>query len=159
MCVCATTTFWLLKFTENFACLLYITKDVHEPFWDVLETVGNFWDEPRCNNHFCDIFEDAVKDFAIIPGAKSFLMYNDVFPTIEGDQLFFSHRLRCFWNDWKRLSHFSQNVWKSRLMNTNCETNDRNVSGKKSEVDSSLVHNWNYFFWPYDMWEKLSITA
>jgi len=31
---------------------------------------------------------------------------------------FFCHRLKWFWNDWKKLSHFSQNVWKCRLVNT-----------------------------------------
>jgi len=30
----------------------------------------------------------------------------------------FSHWLKCFWNDWKKLSHFSHNVWKYRLMDT-----------------------------------------
>ena len=31
---------------------------------------------------------------------------------------FFSHRLKRFWNHWKKLSHFSQNVWKHKLTNT-----------------------------------------
>jgi len=32
--------------------------------------------------------------------------------------VFFSHRLKCFWNDRKKFSHFGQHVWKYRLMNT-----------------------------------------
>ena len=35
------------------------------------------------------------------------------------------HRLKCFWNDQKKSSHFGQNVWKNRLINTglaSCET-------------------------------------
>jgi len=31
---------------------------------------------------------------------------------------FLSHRPKGFWNDWKILSHFGQNVWKYRLKNT-----------------------------------------
>ena len=30
----------------------------------------------------------------------------------------FAHRTKCFWNNLKNLSHFSQNVWNYRLMNT-----------------------------------------
>jgi len=40
---------------------------------------------------------------------------------------FVSHRLKCFWNDWKKLSHFSQNVWKYRLLNTVTASFNTNV--------------------------------
>jgi len=66
--------------------------------------------------------------------------------------VFFGHRPKRFWNDWKKLSHFGQNIWKYKLKITvmasfnatvgqmteifqwpKCHSkNDRNVSAKKS---------------------------
>jgi len=31
--------------------------------------------------------------------------------------VFFCHWPKCFWNDWKKLCHSGQNIWKYRLMN------------------------------------------
>ena len=46
---------------------------------------------------------------------------------------FFGHRLKRFWNDWKKLSHLGQNVWKYRL---------------KTLLWWVLIQPWEVFQWP-----------
>jgi len=52
-----------------------------------------------------------VNQFVSFRCERSLVVY---FQTV----FFFGHRPICFWNDRKKLSHFGQNVWKYRLINT-----------------------------------------
>jgi len=47
--------------------------------------------------------------------------------------LFCGHRPKCFWNDQKKFSHFSQNVWKYQLMHTVKASFDTTV-GQMTEI-------------------------
>jgi len=83
------------------------------------------------------------------------------------EPVFFGHRPQWFWNDRKKLSHFGQNVWKYRLMNTvtvsflyNCDRNDRkcfsdqkvsaknyrNISEKKISIKLTWLHQLHLFY-------------
>jgi len=74
---------------------------------------------------------------------------------------FSGHRPKLCWNDWQKLSHFGQNVWKYRLISTvaagfdttvrqmteksqgpKClwAKNDRNVSAKKTQIAMHIMH-------------------
>ena len=49
--------------------------------------------------------------------------------------VFFGHRPKWFWNDWIKWSHFGQNVWKYRLMNTVTASFNKSVR-QTSEMSS-----------------------
>jgi len=60
---------------------------------------------------------------------------------------FFSRRPKRFWNGWRKLSHFSQNVWKYRLMNIVTTGFDAKVR-QMTEMSQ----------WPKGLWKKNDVA-
>ena len=60
---------------------------------------------------------------------------------------------KCFWNDWKKLSHFSQKVWKYRPMITVTVSYDTTVrqmtemSQRKNQLVQHFLQNQGDIYW------------
>ena len=57
--------------------------------------------------------------------------------------VFFGHRPKWFWNDWIKWSHFGQNVWKYRLMNTVTASFNKSVRQTSEMSSQKKLNPWD----------------